>query len=111
MLLKLILEQHNKSVNDIKRVIPSLVQAAQLVYNEWDQSDPENDDYGGGGICQDIADAIAGVLDDNGIECMTIDSRGMGEQHVWVVARVAEGIFEVDIPYHLYERGGGIYLD
>ena len=31
----------------------------------------------------------------------------MGEQHVWTMARVAEGIYEVDIPYSEYETGGG----
>ena len=106
-MLKLILEQHTKSVNDIKGLIPLMVLAAQNEYDEWDQSDPENDWLNGGGICQEIAEAIAGVLNNHGIEVMTVDSNGMGEQHVWAIARVVEGIFGVDIDPSKYETGGG----
>lgn len=107
IMLKLILEQHTKSINDIKGLIPSMVLAAQNEYDEWDQSDPENDWLNGGGICQEIAEAIAGVLNNHGIEAMTVDSDGMGEQHVWTVVRVVEGIFGVDIDPLKYETGGG----
>jgi transglutaminase-like putative cysteine protease len=84
-----------------------LVLSAQKVYDEWEQD--ENgycDMLGEGGICQDIADAMADVLSNNGIECSTV-SQVSGEQHVYVVARTEDGVYNVDIPPYLYETGGG----
>jgi len=84
-----------------------LALSAQKVYDEWEQD--ENgycDMLGEGGICQDIADAMADVLSNNGIECTTV-SQVSGEQHVYVVARTEDGVYNVDIPPYLYETGGG----
>jgi len=84
-----------------------LAHSAQEVYDEWEQD--ENgycDILGEGGICQDIADAMADVLINNGIECGTV-SQESGEQHVYVVARTEDGVYNVDIPPYLYETGGG----
>lgn len=97
----------SKSVNDIKRLLPQLVAAAQKEYDEWDQSDPDNDFLSGGGICQEIAGAIADVLSSSGIDATTVDSNGMGEQHVWAVANTEDGVYAIDVPYNQYERGGG----
>lgn len=107
-LLKTLLESSQKTMNDIQKLTPLLVRAAQEVYNEWNQDEEGMDaELGGGGICQDIADAISGVLSNHGIEVTTVDSGGMGEQHVWAVARVKDGIFGVDIDYRRYEVGSG----
>lgn len=107
-LLKKLLESHDKSVKDIKHLTPQLVKAAQEVYDGWEQDETEGDpELGFGGICQNIAEAISGVLNGHGIETTTVDSGGMGEQHVWAVAKVNEGVFGVDIDYHRYEVGGG----
>ena len=84
-----------------------LALSAQKVYDEWEQD--ENgycDMLGEGGICQDIADAMADVLSNNGIECTTVPQVS-GEQHVYVVARTEDGVYNVDIPPYLYETGGG----
>lgn len=94
-----------KSIKDITPLFPEIVENVQQVYDQWDQSDPEGDPYGGGGICDDIADAIADVLNANGIEAATINSGGMEENHTWAIAKVREGVVEVDIPYSKYERG------
>lgn len=84
-----------------------LAKAAQRVYDEWEQDEEGNCDWlGMGGICQDIADAMAEVLTDNGIECSPV-SQSVGEQHVYVIAKTDDGVFEVDIPPRLYETGGG----
>jgi len=86
---------------------PKLALAAQKVYDEWEQD--ENgycDMLGEGGICQDIANAMANVLMDNGIECSTV-SQQSGEQHVYVVAKTEDGVYNVDISPYLYETGGG----
>ena len=110
ILLRTIIENDYplKSDEDIKRLIPKFITAAQKVYDEWQQNeDGEDIELGYGGICQDIADAIAGVLNSHGIDSTTVDSGGMGEQHVWAIAKTFDGVFEVDIPYSSYERGGG----
>lgn len=86
-----------------------LAHAAQGVYDEWDaDSDPNYGDaeVGFGGICQDIADAMCEVLDRQGIECATVSAQ-VGDQHVYAVAQCSDGVFEVDIPPSVYERGSG----
>jgi len=90
----------------LKSLSPELATAAQKVYDDWDQSDPENDDLGGGGICQDIAEVMASKLNEFGIEAQTVSAQ-IGEQHVWVVAKLADGVYNVDIYPSAYERGGG----
>jgi hypothetical protein len=89
----------------ITAVAPQIAAAAQTVYDAWDQSDPENDDLNGGGICHLIADEAASILSRVNIPCATQCSSH--EQHVYVVAQCRDGVFEVDIPHRLYERGGG----
>ena len=96
-----------KSLKDIEPLRPLIAKAAQKVYDAWDQSIPDHDDYAGGGICDDIAEAIVGILDHYGIEAISINSEGVGENHTWVVAKVREGVAEVDIPPHVYEDGSG----
>jgi hypothetical protein len=86
---------------------PKLVLAAQQVYDNWEQNEEGYcDSLGQGGICQDIASAMVGVLDKNDIESATV-SQTIGEQHVYVVAKTEDGIYEVDIPPYVYETGGG----
>jgi len=84
-----------------------LAEAAQKVYNEWEQNEEGYCDYlGYGGICQDIAEAICNVLSNNNIECTTV-SQQIGDQHVYAVAKLEDGIYIVDIPPYSYETGGG----
>ncbi len=101
-------DQNLPSVAIVKTLMPKIVNAAQHAYDQWDQNeDGYDEELGGGGICQDIADGIADVLNNAGIEARIVDNNGVGEQHVWVVAKFKEGIYEVDIPPHEYETGGG----
>lgn len=108
--LKSLLETEDglKSIRDIKPLIHQLLSAAQHVYDRWDQSDKENGDsmVGFGGICQDIADQISGVLNSHGFDATTVSAQ-IGEQHVWTVFKVQEGVYEIDISPYTYERGGG----
>lgn len=91
------------SVNAAKQVMPRILAAAQRVYNDWDEND--RDTYAGGGICHIIADAICDVLGELGIDSSPVSCSY--EQHVYVAGRFAEGIYTIDIPYHIYETGGG----
>ena len=87
---------------------PALAEAAQKVYDQWEQDGAGQDAMlGPGGICQDIADALADVIMDNGMNAHVMDNEGMGEQHVWVVAYSGNEAFHVDIPSGAYETGGG----
>lgn len=93
--------------NPIFELKNELVKAAQKEYDEWEQNEEGYCDYlGYGGICQDIAEAMANVLSENEIECSTV-SQQVGEQHVYVIAKTEDGVFEVDISPYTYEKGGG----
>ena len=91
------------SVDVAKQAMPRILVAAQRVYNDWDESD--KDTYAGGGICHIIADAICDVLGDLGVDSSPVSCNY--EQHVYVAGRFEEGIYTIDIPYHIYETGGG----
>jgi len=96
-------EDHLKSIKDVKRFLPQIIQKAQKVYDDWDENE---DEYGGGGICHLIADDISFELNQAGIDASTV-SATIGEQHVWVVFAVKEGVYNLDIPPYCYEKGGG----
>lgn len=91
----------------IKALIPQLLQAAQRVYDDWDE---DEDEYAGGGICHLIADAMCEVFMKAGIPCNTVSGQ-QGEVHVWSVVLIEEGeqpvVYSVDIPPYVYETGGG----
>ena len=91
----------------LKVLIPQMIQAAQKVYDEWDQDNEGlNPELGAGGICQDIAEEMAGVLSMAGIDSATV-SASVGDQHVWVFARFSDGVYSIDIPPGTYESGSG----
>jgi hypothetical protein len=89
----------------IKAHLAKICAAAQNVYDRWDQSDPDDDELAGGGICHLIADQIVNVLDNAGMSVTTVSS--MHEVHVYCVGQFRDGVIEIDIPYGYYERGGG----
>ena len=91
------------SINLAKSNINRILAAAQRIYDDWDES--EVDTYAGGGICHIIADAICDVMWQIGIECTIVSCSY--EQHVYVAVKVEEGVYTIDIPYGIYETGGG----
>ncbi len=85
--------------------------AAQKVYNDWNVVEGEEDFLNGGGICQDIAEAMCGVINQKfpQITCSTMDA-SVGDQHVFSIAYLPEdtqGYVVIDISPYLYETGGG----
>lgn len=94
----------------ISALLPRMVVVAQKVYDEWAQDEEGYDEeLGAGGICQDIADDICGVLASEGLDCSPV-SASVGEQHVWVVVKLEgadAGVWSIDIPPDVYETGGG----
>jgi hypothetical protein len=91
------------SSSAIRALAPQIAEAAQEVYDAWDQSDPDNDELNGGGICHLIADKIVSILWGADIPCSSQTASDV--QHVYVVAQCSDGVFEVDIPYRIYETG------
>jgi len=89
--------------NKLERLKSKIAQAAQRVYDEWNE-DP--DEYFGGGICHLIADAIVDVLGDHNIDAVTM-SCSVGEVHVNSVALYDDSIYLIDISPYTYEKGGG----
>ncbi|MFZ2152057.1 MAG: hypothetical protein WAV09_03055 [Minisyncoccia bacterium] len=77
---------------------------AQEIYDAWEQdADGMDDEYGGGGICDNIAGALADALTAAGIDAFTFHYEN--ENHTVAIAMIAGGTVEVDIPLQLYERG------
>ena len=94
--------------NKLMQLRPQFAAAAQKVYDEWDQNNEGIDDtLGSGGICQDIAEAIANVVSfSTNYNASTIEAQ-CGEQHVWAVVYNKTEAYHVDIHYGVYETGGG----
>lgn len=92
---------------DLNKYLPAMAVAAQQAYDQWEQDDEGIDEMlGGGGICQDVAEEIAGILSMAGIDAGTV-SASVGDQHVYVLAKLADGVYEVDIAPGFYESGSG----
>lgn len=96
------------SINDITDIVMNdMVKAAQEQYDDWRQDhDGQDDELGRGGICHLIADDLIDVLYRHKIENVQSVCSNY-EQHVYVVGQFKEGIYEIDIPYDVYETGGG----
>ncbi len=96
------------SVKDITDVVKDeMVKVAQEQYDGWQQDEHgENIELGRGGICHLIADDLIGVLYKHKIDNVQ-SVCSSHEQHVYIVGQFKEGIYEIDIPYDIYETGGG----
>lgn len=113
-------KEHNSGLyNFLYSLRSQFAQAAQKVYDNWNQDNEDEDELNGGGICHLIADEITHVIYDNskgiGVEATTIQA-ACGENHIWVATKLSETneydeteteVFHVDIPYSRYEEGGG----
>jgi hypothetical protein len=59
---------------------PLLAQAAQSIYNAWEEDDNS------GGICDEISDAIAGVIVSHVADVEIQEGGQDGSDHSWVIA-------------------------
>lgn len=96
------------SISDITDSIKDeMVKVAQKQYDRWQQDHEGQDvELGRGGICHLIADDLINVLYRNKIDNVQSVCSNY-EQHVYIVGQFKEGIYEIDIPYDVYETGGG----
>jgi hypothetical protein len=93
-------EIHTPFYDAINQLRPQIAQAAQVVYDSWDE-----EELGGGGICDQIANEIGSVISDAGFG--VVDGGHDGDDHAWIIAYNHKESFVVDIPHHIYETGGG----
>lgn len=83
--------------------------AAQKVYDAWGQDawDQDDEDFGSGGICDEVASEISGVIA-IAIQDAEIDEYGHeGDDHAALVVSRGKERYVVDIPASVYEHGGG----
>lgn len=102
-----LLEMYGEVQPLLFRLRPLLAQAAQQVYDEWEQDEEGLSDwYGGGGICDAIAEAWYGVI--NSKTSFNVMGGGQdGDDHNWIIVYNESEAFGVDIPPQVYETGGG----
>lgn len=82
--------------------------AAQQVYNSWAQDENGMDDeLGAGGICDEIANVLSGVIAQSVRNAEIAEGGHEGDDHNWIVVYNQQEAYGVDIPCHIYERGGG----
>ena len=89
----------------LDKLKPQLAKAAQEIYDNWDSEDP---DCGGGGICDLVAGAMGDVITSKAENSPDISDGGHdGDDHAWIIVQSGDEAYGVDIPPHVYERGGG----
>lgn len=85
---------------------PRVAEAAQRVYDEWEQdAEGQDEERGSGGICDGVADAISDVL--GVLDADHFDGGQEGDDHAFVIVQRGEEAYGVDIPPGVYETGGG----
>lgn len=84
---------------------PQIATAAQNIYDQWQGENDE--EIGAGGICDEIANEVSNIITSE-IDDIKLDDWGHeGDEHAAIIARRGEEAYLIDIPYSLYETGGG----
>lgn len=93
---------------ELEQLRPRMVEAVQKIYDEWTQDeDGVDEELGTGGICDQVADAIVGVIQENVRDVDTLEGGQDGDDHAWPIAQRGDEAYGVDIPPGVYESGGG----
>lgn len=98
------LSEENSLYRSLLNLKPQFAAAAQSIYDSWDQTD-EYDEFGGGGICDAISQAISEILSSNNIDYT--EGGHDGDDHSYIIAYNDSESYIIDIPYNVYETGGG----
>jgi len=109
--LKKQVQQSEKKSNLLSQLISlrgHMALEAQKIYDEWQPNKDGFDEVTGyGGICDEISNALSEVIASS-IEDINIEEGGQdGDDHAYLVVHDSSSGYVVDIPYYLYERGGG----
>ncbi len=118
---KKFVSESSKSIRDFEKIysiVPLAIKEIQAEYDSWQQDEDGFSDYidptssseiGSGGLCHVFAAIVGRHLSNVGVEVYEVSS--CHEQHVYLVFVVREGqnigVYELDIPYSIYESGGG----
>jgi len=97
------LEQQSRLYQELLALRPAIAQAAQKVYNEWEQED----ECDVGGICDEVAREIGEVIVQHIHDANVTDGGQEGDDHAWVVVYNQTESYGVDISPHVYEVGSG----
>ena len=97
-------KESHEELNKLKSLV---AQVAQKEYEKWTpEEDGGEEEWGGGGICHTIAESIVGALSDMGIDAISMQA-SVGENHTFVIAKMKDGIYNIDVPPNVYEIGSG----
>jgi hypothetical protein len=84
-------------------------EAAQEVYDAWQQDeDGHDDEVGAGGICDRIAEEAVSALSGAGFDAFTYSEEGL-PNHTWVIVEEDGEHWNLDIPWQSYEECNGMY--
>lgn len=101
------LAANTSPIRRLQALRPALARAAQKVYDGWEVEEDGDDDYGGGGICDDVANALGEVVNRALDDVTIVDGGQDGDDHAFIVVLTDTEAVAVDIPPDVYERGGG----
>jgi hypothetical protein len=106
-LIKESLNSNSKLFQTINNLKYDLINAAQKVYNQWEQDEEGHDEYyGSGGICDDIAEAMCDVINNKTkYVCFHLYNEYDCHTSIYVYDRENREIYNVDIPPYVYEQG------
>ncbi len=98
----------------IESIKPQLALAAEKIYDDWDQDEEGiSEEYGSGGICDKIAESLASTFNElrpeslNDWDSFTMYKENECHTDMYVVNHQIKKIYEVGLPPHAYETGGG----
>lgn len=101
--------RYSTSVNlrqALESLRPRLADAAQQIIDAWEvDSEDGDDEYGGGGCCDAIAQEMWGIIAE--LDVSIREGGHDGDDHAWLIVWNETEAFGVDIPPDVYERGGG----
>lgn len=98
----------DKLIEQIEKLKPTLIERAQKIYSQWEQNEEGEDEYyGSGGICDDIADEFCKVFSNYNLPCTTIYNEYDYHTSAYVYDEHTKTLIKVDIPPHVYESGAG----
>lgn len=100
------------NIKQINNIRSQLIEVAQDEYDKWEQDENGFDEeYGSGGICHLIADRMIDIIHQNltteNKEVFAVSKSLSDVQHVNILMSLDDGVYEIDIPYSIYETGGG----
>lgn len=92
----------------LRALRPEMAEAAQAVYDDWQQdTDGYDEELGTGGACDAISRAISDVIASS-IDDVDIAEGGQeGSDHSFVIAYDSDSAYAVDIAPSVYESGAG----